>query len=163
MERWSKRLAWLLLFLASFIIILLVRQSPQHLSLFRNKTAFLNLQFFAATKDHHHTTTGLKSVVNTDVVYYNRCSSNSSSSTRSSSSNALILTVPRIPKTGSENMAFLIRHLAAKVTALSTKLDGISPVDNRPSTDLLYYQKIKEKIRRKLHVTPDTCHVTPDT
>jgi hypothetical protein len=45
------------------------------------------------------------------------------------------------------------------------KLDGVGPVDNRPSTDKLHHfvQKKEEKKRRKKIVTCDTWHVTRDT
>ena len=45
------------------------------------------------------------------------------------------------------------------------KLDGVGPVDNRPSTDKLqhFVHKEKKKIKQKKNVTCDTWHVTRDT
>ena len=40
------------------------------------------------------------------------------------------------------------------------KLDGVGPVDNRPSTDKLHHFVKKNK---KINVTCDTLHVTRDT
>ena len=42
------------------------------------------------------------------------------------------------------------------------KLDGVGPVDNRPSTDMLYHF-VKKKKSDMGHLTPDTGHLTPDT
>ena len=42
------------------------------------------------------------------------------------------------------------------------KLDGVGPVDNRPSTDKLH-QFVRKKINKKIIVTCDTWHVTRDT
>ena len=46
------------------------------------------------------------------------------------------------------------------------KLDGVGPVDNRPSTDKLHHfvrRKKLKKIKKILHVTRDMWHVTRDT
>ena len=46
------------------------------------------------------------------------------------------------------------------------KLDGVGPVDNRPSTDKLHHfvQKIEKKKKKSYHkMTGDTLHVTGDT
>ena len=49
--------------------------------------------------------------------------------------------------------------------ALSHKLDGVGPVDNRPSTDKLhrFVRKKKKKKKELWHVTRDMWHVTRDT
>ena len=41
------------------------------------------------------------------------------------------------------------------------KLNGVGPVDNRPSTNLLHH--FVKKNKKKTDRTPDTKHVTPDT
>ena len=41
-------------------------------------------------------------------------------------------------------------------------LDGVRPVDNRPSTDKLHHLVRKKKKKKKWHVTCDTWHVTRD-
>ena len=41
-----------------------------------------------------------------------------------------------------------------------TKLDGVDPVDNRPSTDKLHH--FVQKRRKKWHVTRDMWHMTRD-
>ena len=43
-------------------------------------------------------------------------------------------------------------------------LDGVGPVDNRPSTDKLHNFVKKKKMKKfdMLHVTYDMCHVTCD-
>ena len=49
---------------------------------------------------------------------------------------------------------------------ISKKLDGVGPVDNRPSTDKLYHfvQKKKKIVTHDMwHVTRDMWHVTLDT
>ena len=38
---------------------------------------------------------------------------------------------------------------------ISKKVDGVGPIDNRPSIDKLYHF-----VKKKLHVTLDTWHVT---
>ena len=49
------------------------------------------------------------------------------------------------------------------------KLDGVGPIDNRPSPDKLHHfvkkKKIKKlkKIKKKLLLTPDTGHMKRDT
>ena len=47
-----------------------------------------------------------------------------------------------------------------------TKLGGVGPADNRPSTDYLHYfveKNKREKVTHDtLHETPDTLHMTHD-
>ena len=45
----------------------------------------------------------------------------------------------------------------------SYKLDGVGPVDNRPSTDKLHHFVRKTKQKKTWHVTRDMWHVTCDT
>ena len=42
------------------------------------------------------------------------------------------------------------------------KLDGVGPVDNRPSTDELHHFVQKKRRQKKWHVTCDMWHVTRD-
>ena len=54
-------------------------------------------------------------------------------------------------------------HLIIFYSAFELKLDGVGPVDNRPSTDKLHHfvkKKEEEKEKKKWHVTCDTWHVT---
>ena len=58
-------------------------------------------------------------------------------------------------------------HSSAPITAtqvpkLPSELDGVGPVDNRPSTDKLHHF-VRKKKKKKGHVTCDTWHVTRDT
>ena len=47
--------------------------------------------------------------------------------------------------------------------AMLTKLDGVGPIDNRPSTDkLIHFVQKKKKKEKKLHVTRDMWNVTRD-
>ena len=49
------------------------------------------------------------------------------------------------------------------VSLIALKLDGVGPVDNRPSTDELH-NFVKKKVTCDMwHVTCDTWHVTCDT
>ena len=41
------------------------------------------------------------------------------------------------------------------------KLDGVGPVDNRPSTNKLHHF-VKKRTKKMWHMTCDTCHVTRD-
>ena len=52
----------------------------------------------------------------------------------------------------SEEMSGILRNLQE-----AKKLDGVGPVDNRPSTNKLHH------FVRKLHVTHDMRHMTRDT
>ena len=46
----------------------------------------------------------------------------------------------------------------------SRKLDGVGPIDNRPSTDKHHhFVRKRKKEKKKWHVTYDTWHVTRDT
>ena len=51
------------------------------------------------------------------------------------------------------------------IKAANEKLDGVGPVDNRPSTDKLHHLSERRKKKEKnymWHVTCDTWHVTRD-
>ena len=59
-------------------------------------------------------------------------------------------------------------HFFLSCFVFLSKLDGVGPVDNRPSTDKLHHfaQKKKRKKKKKKnmwHVTRDTWHVTHNT
>ena len=44
------------------------------------------------------------------------------------------------------------------------KLDGVGPVDNRPSTDKLHHivQKKRRRKKKKIHATHDMLHMVSD-
>ena len=55
------------------------------------------------------------------------------------------------------------RHFSlAMLWKVKWKLDGVGPVDNRPSNDKLHHFVRKKKRKKLLHVTCDTWHVTHD-
>ena len=61
------------------------------------------------------------------------------------------------------NRSLELRERDCYLTGAGLKLDGVGPVDNRPSTDKLHHFVQRKKERKKLHVTRDMWQVTPDT
>ena len=49
------------------------------------------------------------------------------------------------------------------LTTFDLKLDGVGPVNNRPSTNKLYHFVWKKKKKNRWHMTCDMLHVTCDT
>ena len=55
----------------------------------------------------------------------------------------------------------LLKLYLLKSFNIFEKLDGVGPVDNRPSTDK-FHHFVRKKQQQKKHVTRDTSHVTHD-
>ena len=65
---------------------------------------------------------------------------------------------------GIKSWPLLFHVLANLFSQYTGKLDGVGPVDNRPSTDYLHQFVKKRKKRKKMwHMTRDTWHMTHDT